>query len=107
MVSLKNDKKQTRHRESCAESEISGLIGVKWRKDRIRERTGVFAAVSFCYFFLRCFDDIRAIHSADAGQCHNFGCSQSSFVSDRAAGLGNHLPGVTNVADTSSCNVDI
>ena len=107
MVSTKNDKKQTRHREIRVGSECLELICIERRKNRIRKRTGVFAAVSFCYFFLRCFDDIRAIHSADAGQCHNFGCSQSSFVSDRAAGLGNHLPGVTNVADTSSCNVDI
>ena len=106
MFLVKNDKK---HPDNSLYRGVNvlGLIGIKRWEYRIRKWTRVFTAIAFGNFFFCSLNDIRAIHGTDTGECHNFGSSQSSLVSDRTAGLGNHLPGMTNVADACGCNVNI
>ena len=89
------------------DNSVQVLIGIEGRLYAVRERTGVMSAISLCYFFLGGFDHIRTIHGSDAGKSHYLCGGEKSLVGDGAAGLGNHLPGMSDIADTGCCNADI
>ena len=86
---------------------VQALIGIEGRLYAVRKRAGVMSAISLRYFFFGGFDHIRTIHGSDAGKSHYLCGGEKSLVGDGAAGLGNHLPGMSYISDARGSNVDV